>query len=366
LLRAQLAANVEFRSTLRKLRDLHLPDNETLQLRVHSAELLATASKHREAVEEFEDAVKMSGRDENLVYDLAIEQYSSGEYLSALATVQTLKQQHDSAEIEDLAADIEEQTGNTQEALRDHENAVANAPNDERYRLSLGTALLKYREYTKAAEVFRKAADLFPESARVYAGSGMADYLQEEYDDSVSAFLRADQLEAGAGRVLNYLGATQADSPAGPSSTAIIAVCSRADSHRADSAAFTWCGVLRFRKAYIAGDRVAAREINSELRKAATLDPADPVATCWLGRALAWTEQLADARRWLEACVRLRPEIAEDHYQLSRVYVAMGLKQLAARQAALTTKLNAERQQNDALADRFAREMLSSNSNRQK
>jgi predicted Zn-dependent protease len=115
---------------------------------------------------------------------------------------------------------------------------------------------------------------------------------------------------------------------------------------------------LLFRQAYLAGDRSAAPEIVQRLRRAAKLEPADPVTNCSLGQALEWTEQLAEARHWLEVCVKLRPNSAEDHYRLSRVYQRLGLKQAAAEQAKLTEKTNSERDQHQAMTDRFTNEML--------
>ena len=162
----------------------------------------------------------------------------------------------------------------------------------------------------------------------------------ERYDDSVAAFLRADKLDGGAGRAMNYLGATQVDNPAGPVPAALEAICGRANSAKAQPAMITWCGALLFRKAYLANNRAAAADIIRRLRIAAKLAPDDSVASCSLGEALEWTHQLAEARHWLEICVRLRPDSTEAHYRLSRVYLGLGLKQAAAEQADLIDTAN--------------------------
>ena len=361
LLRAELATHAAFTSTLQRLHQLSLPEDQKLDLRIRSAEALAAAEKHRDAAKEFQEALRVSSRPADaLLYNLAVEQYASAQYDEALATVQSLREQRDSAEVEDLAADIEERSENFPAAILDHHKAIALAPNDERYRLSLGAALLEYRDYMGSAKVFLQAAELFPNSARIHVGLGMADYFMEKYDDSESAFLRADQLDARSGRALGYLGATQADSTTGPSPTAVQVICDRADSHPENSTAVTWCGALLFRKAYLAGDLSGARAIIPRLRTASKFAPGDAVASCALGRALAWTEQFAEGRHWLEICVKLRPDSAEDHYQLSRVYQALSLKQESARQEALIFKIKTDQEQREVMAQKFAHEIIES------
>jgi len=359
LLHAQLATHQDFTRTLQTLRALNLPDDQRLDLRVHSAEVLASADQHESAAQEFQDAVAISNPvDPTLLYNLAVEQYAASEFEKAESTLDQLRREQDSAEIEDLAADIEERRGDSAAALRSHQNAVTLAPNEERYRLALGAALMKYHAYEPAAEAFEQATRLFPYSARAYVGLGMAEYLIEKYDESVSALLRAAQLDSNSERVLNYLGATQAESPAGPSPSALDAICGRAQTHPRSSIPATWCGALLFRKAYLAGDQPGARSAIQRLRFATTLAPKDPIANCFLGRALMWTGQNAEARHLLEVCVQLRPESAEEHYRLSRLYQELRLKQAAAEQDALASRLSEQPDRDEDVAQKLAREML--------
>jgi tetratricopeptide (TPR) repeat protein len=359
LLRAQLSTHQQFTTTLQTLRTLNLPDDQRFDLRVHAAEILASADQHESAAQEFQDAVAISNPvDPTLLYNLAVEQYAASQFEKAESTLDKLRREQDSAEVEDLAADVEERRGDSSAALRSHQNAVTLAPKEERYRLALGAALVKYRAYAPAAEAFEQATRLFPNSARAYVGLGMAEYLIEKYDESVSAFLRAAQLDSDSERALSYLGATQVESPAGPSPSAMNAICGRAETHPRSSISVTWCGALLFRKAYLAGDQPGAQAAILRLHSAATLAPKDPVANCYLGRALMWTGQNAEARPSLEICVQLRPESAEEHYRLSRLYQEMKLKQPAAEQDALASKLSAQPDREADVAQKLTREML--------
>ncbi len=352
LLRAELASHVDFAPTLESLRRLDLPEDQELELSVHLSELLASANRHLEAIDELQRALKIAGSgDQTLLYNLAVEQYSARQFDQSLATLSSVRASSDSADIEDLLGDVQEQRGDRAAAVHSHESAIAMAPQEERFRLSLGAELLKYQQYEAAVPVFQRAAGMFPDSARIYVGLGMAFYFTERYEDSVAAFLRADQLDGGSGRALSYLGATQLDNPAGPAPAALVAICARANSA-------SWCGALLFRKAYLSDDRAAAPEILRRLRFAAKERPDDAVASCSLGEAMEWTQQLAEARHWLKICVRLRPQSTEAHYRLSRVYLGLGLKQAAAKQTALIDTANPQSDQRESIANTFADEML--------
>jgi len=359
LLRAQLASDVDFSGTLDRLRGLSLPADEEFDLHVHSAELLSSANEHKDAAEEFQRAVRLfdGGANDTLIYNLAVEQYASRQYENAISTLKPLREKQDSADVEDLAGDAEARTGDLPAAIHSHETAVMLAPKEERYRLSLGSALLESGTYATAAEAFEQAAQLFPSSARTYVGLGMAYYFMERYEDSVAAFLRANELDPESGRAMAYLGATQADSVVGPSSVAVQAICKRANSNPNDLSSNIWCGALMFRRAYLAGDYAAAEEAIPRLQRANRLAARNPVASCSLGRALAWTHQTSEARHWMEVCVELRPDSTEDHYQLNRIYQKLGLKSAAAHQAKLIAKLSAEKVGEPSLAQKFSAEI---------
>jgi tetratricopeptide (TPR) repeat protein len=359
LLRAQLANHRDFSATLGRLRSLNLAPDQEFNMHVHSAELLASAGEHREATNEFQRAFKLvADPDENLLYNLAVEQYDSGQFEQALITLKPLRDQQDSAEIEDLAGDAEAHNSNLSGAIRSHERAIALAPNQERYQLSLGAVLMESGAYQAAAERFEQAAQLFPSSTRVYVGLGMAYYFTEKYDESVAAFLHANELDPSSERAFAYLGATQTESPGGPSPSAVQAICNRANSEPDAASPNVWCGALLFRKAFLGGDKAAAGTIIPSLRHAIHLAPQNPVANCSLGQALAWTDQVNEARHQLEICVRLRSDFPEDHYQLSRIYERLGFRKAAMAQGALITKLNQNKANSGNLLKRFSEDVV--------
>ena len=152
LLRAELASHADFAPTLESLRTLKLPADQELELRVHAAELLASADRHLEAIDRTATGVENCGAETTKLCSTTLPSSNTapGNLIKSLATLTSLRAQHDSAEIEDLIGDIEEQRGDRSTAVHSHESAIAMAPQEERFRLSLGAELLKYQQYQAA------------------------------------------------------------------------------------------------------------------------------------------------------------------------------------------------------------------------
>lgn len=354
LLQAQLASTQDFHPTLEALHQLHLADGEEVALGTRSAQLLAESDKHPEAAEEFRRASAIPGSGTELLFDLAVEQSRSGQLDAALASIGQLQHVADSAELEDLTGDIQEQRQDYLAAVHAYQAAVALAPDQERYRLSLGAELLRHESYEAAILVFRQATSLFPKSARVLVGLGMAQFFQESYDDSTSSFLRAVDLGSAQAEVFEYLGMTQLRTNHGPRAEVVQKVCSKADEHGAEVSPTVWCGALMFRRAFLSGDESARPEVIRRLRLATRAAPQSAPANCALGNALAWEQDWPGARTWLENCIRLDSDSAENHYHLRQVYDRLGRKDLAKEQADLTMRAHAERDLRESMAKRFS------------
>jgi tetratricopeptide (TPR) repeat protein len=359
LLQAELGAGQDFHPTLEDIDRLKLADSEKLALLSRSAQLLADSGKHVEAVEELQQATAISGSGADLLYDLAVEQYRSGQLDAALTNVGQLQRSADSAELEDLSGDIQEERKDYLAAVHAYQTAVALAPDQEHYRLALGGELLRHENYEPATLVFQQAARLFPKSAQMLIGLGMTQFFQQLYDDSVSSFLRAVDLGDTRSDAIEYLGMTQLRAVHGPKPDVVKKVCSYADEHSNEGSALVWCGALMFRWAFMAGDESTMPEVIQRLRVATRAAPQSAAATCALGNALAWKEDWPASRIWLESCVRLDPDSLEDHYHLRRVYLQLGRNDLAKQQADLTVKAHTEQDVRESLSKKFSYQIMS-------
>jgi tetratricopeptide (TPR) repeat protein len=332
LLRAQLALKQDPGSTIQALRALRLPSGQELPWHLELGRVLADGGLHQQAAGEFQSAAALAPNHADILFDLALEQYRSQEWDAGLGTVERAKALGDSAELEDLQGDIQEGRGDYVAAAHSYQHAVALAPKDEKYRLSLGTELLRHQSYEPALVVFQQAAGLFPDSVRVRVALGMTCFFLERYGEASEALIQAVRLDRHSDLALNYLGMTQLDQPVAGSSAAIAPLCQRADAEPQDGLAATYCGALLLRKAFDTGDKSQSKEILRRLAEAVRLSPKGPLANCQLGRALEWIGQWKEARAQMETCVGLQPDSAENHYRLAQVYQHLGLPMLARQQ----------------------------------
>jgi tetratricopeptide (TPR) repeat protein len=332
LLQAQVALKQDTAATLQTLHAIHLPTEEAAPLYFELARILADGGLHRQAAFEFQAGAALAPAHSDALFNLALEQYRSGQMDAALATAERAKGLGDSAELEDLKGDVQEARADYVAAAECYQRAVALAPKDERYRLSLGMELLKHESFEPALVVFKQAAGLFPDSVRMRVALGMTYFFLERYAEASEALTQAVSLERKSDLALRYLGMTQLDQPVAGRSPAVKPLCQRADAHPDDGSAVTYCAALLLREAVEAGDKSQSREILRRLTRAVKLSPMDSLANCQLGKALEWIGQWEEARSQMEKCVRLQPDSAENHYRLGQVYQHLGLPELARQQ----------------------------------
>jgi len=137
LLEAQLGSGDEIRHTLEQLRTLTLSQEQEVVFRQRLAEVLIAHERFSESADELKRAVELDPSRAEVRFNLALSQFKSGGLDDALATAESMQTTADSAELEDLIGDIQEARGDELSAVRSYQAAIALAPNEEKYRLSL-------------------------------------------------------------------------------------------------------------------------------------------------------------------------------------------------------------------------------------
>jgi Flp pilus assembly protein TadD len=361
LLEAQIATRRDFQSTLAALRQAKLTSDQELDLHIRLGETLSRHGVDAEAAREFEQAVALSPDQPDLLYDLALAQFRAGKFDEAFATTQKAKAKGDNAELEDLIGDVEEQRGDSLAAVRSYQGAVALAPTQEDYHLSLGLELVRHKSFEPALLVFQQAADLFPTSARLHMALGMTYFLMGRYADATRTLLRATDLGPDPTLAFEYLGETLSYGTESPRPDALKKLCDYSDAHPRESKLAAYCGALLFRKAYAAGETSEAPKIIDRLEKVARLSPRDPTPPCQLGKAYEWVGRWPEALREWQECARLQPDSSEAHYRLARLYQRLGEKDQARKemelQAAAAHQLAKETESRDANLKTFVYEL---------
>src|SRR5207248_3276089 len=150
LLEAQLGADEDIHPTLDGLRTVDLPQQQEVLFRQRLAELLISRGRFSESVDELKRAIRLDPGRADLTFNLALAQFKASRLDDALATADTLQKTADTAELEDLIGDIQEARGDSLSAVRSYQAAVALAPNEEKYRLSLALDLIRHKSFEPA------------------------------------------------------------------------------------------------------------------------------------------------------------------------------------------------------------------------
>ena len=309
------------------------------------------------AAAEMEQALALAPGDKDLGHATAVAQFRAGRLDQALASAEKSKAIQDTAAIENLIGDIQERRGDSLAAVHSYQTAVTLAPDYEEYRLSLALELLRHHTFEPAILVLEQGVKQFPASLRMTVALALGYFLVNRDSDATATLLGAMRLESGRTFVADYLGDLLIDQGDTPAAGVVTEVCGDADAHPDSATTQAVCGGLLLRVQADRADGAQYAEPLARLRKAVQLAADNATARCQLGKALELDQQWKDARHHMEECVRLRPDSTEWHYRLSRIYLRLGLRDLAKEQDRLRAeadlKLAAQSQQRYATLARF-------------
>jgi tetratricopeptide (TPR) repeat protein len=324
VLEAQLGMHGDFHQTLELLRSTQLASSDQLLFLQHLAEILISHGEYSESIEALKAAVEIDSRRADLQFNLALAQFQAGRPDDAVGTAEKCKTLDDSADLEDLLGDIQESRGDNLAAVRSYQAAVALAPNQEKYRLSLAVELIRHNSFEAAKAVLKQAEDLEPKSWRIQLALGMVEYFAGTDEEATRFLLQAAEFAPDPQPALKYLGDIQMDRPSAPNPAAVARLCAHANLQPKDGNMQYYCGALLFRRDSASGYQTDAEEILRRLHAAAGLLPNAPAPHCQLGRAYRWLERWQEALDESETCARLDSNSADAHYRLAEIYHHLG------------------------------------------
>jgi tetratricopeptide (TPR) repeat protein len=335
VLEAQLGGHEDCQSTLNLLRSSAAHGSDEMVLRQRLAALLVSHGKYADSIDDFQRVVALDPSRSDLYFNLALAQFKAGRLDEALPTAEKAKTLEDSADLEDLLGDIQEGRGNSFAAVKNYQAAVALAPNEEKYRLSLGLELLRHNSFDAARVVLKQTDAEHPNSWRVQFALGMLEYFEGKEDAASPILLRAADLSPEPAVVFKYVGDIEMDRPAGPDSTALAKLCFYADLHPKEARMQYYCGALLFQRDFTDRNKANFPDILRRLNFAAKQLPNDASAHCQFGKFHQWLDQWQEALREFEACARLDPDSAQAHYRLAQAYKHEGQAQRAEEEVKL-------------------------------
>jgi tetratricopeptide (TPR) repeat protein len=304
--------------------------------------LLADEGKAGEALPYLERASQINSADYENAYELALAYVEVGQYERARADVETLLSRQDKsaqkqAELHHVLADIEEKLGNPLDAVREYQSAADLEPSESNL-FDWGAELLAHRAFEPAVEVFSKGNRLFPRSARMLSGLGVAFYARGSYDQADQRLCEASDVNPADPNPYLFMGKMQSVEPT--QSECVVERLQRFVGLQPENALanYYYAISLRRREGSDHGKNVAQAE--SLLENAVHLDQKFGEAYLQLGILYAERGDSAKAIDAYRKATEANPGLEEAHFRLAQAYSRTGEKTKAQAELQLYQQLS--------------------------
>jgi tetratricopeptide (TPR) repeat protein len=255
-------------------------------------------------------------------YQSATALEAKGDLSAARDLTQKALATGDDAEGHHLLGDLDEKLNDPLGAVREYERAVRMYPSEQNY-FDWGSELLLHKAAQPAVEVFTKGASLHPQSARMLAGLGAAQYGVRSYEDAAQSLCKASDLKPSESAPYLFLGQME-KTVNGPLPCAEEKLAQFAKQQPANAAANYYYAVSlmkRDKNARAGGNSQAAQTC---LEKSIRLDPRFGPAYVELGALAFQRGDFPQAIKNYQQAIAVDPQLAEAHYRLSLAYKRSG------------------------------------------
>ncbi len=263
-------------------------------------------------------------------YNLALAYEKLGRLNEARQEILDVAKQKDTAELHDLLAEVEEQSGDYLAAANEYQAAAHMDPSESNL-FDWGGEMLLHQTAGPAVEVFSAGIARYPDSARLALGLGMALFLQGKYNDAVKALMKATDLAPSDAHAYYFLSKAYDQSP--DQAGEVIQRFRRFYELRPNDAeaAFDYAMSLWKGKR---GDTDAAYldQIEQLLRKSVALDPSLAEAHLQLGNVYSERRKYSEAVPEYLQALKLSPDLPDAHFRLGQAYVHLGKQDLAQKE----------------------------------
>jgi tetratricopeptide (TPR) repeat protein len=299
-----------------------------------------------------EKAQQLHPQDYNTGYDLSLAYLNSGDTVKASAQLHQMITRHETAELDDLLAEVEEKSGDYKSAASEYYRAAQLDPSEQSL-FDLASFLLQHKNYEgfldNALTFFRYGVQKYPRSAKLTVGLGVTLYAEGRYDDAVETLCAAVDLDPTDPRPFQFLGKV---STAAPAHMAEIRKRLEGFVHLYPNngpANYYYAMSLWERPEGEPGVDLAV--IEALLKKAIAADPNFYEAHFQLGVLYQDQQKYQDAIRELNQTLTLRPDYSRAHYRLFLLYSRTHQKQLADEHLAILKQIKREDAQAEEAGD---------------
>jgi tetratricopeptide (TPR) repeat protein len=297
------------------------------QRRIQVGSMLASYGAYPQALEQFELAAEEDPTSYDAFYNIAVLKLDQTKDLAgALAAAQEARASKDIGEIHNLLGDVLEAQGKFIEAIDEYQEAVRLDPDSDKFAFDLGTELILHENHAAALAVFQAAQERFPKSSRTFLGLGAAEFLDGKTDESVSAFLKAVDLNPGFEPAYVFLGEAYIFSAVHSDEVGAKLAALAAKEPRNFGVQYYYGAVLIHEMDLdVTLDHLG--QAGSALHRASALKPRDARVFYQLGELSRLQKRLPESIPYYKRAIALDPEFPEPLYKLGQVYVRLGKTQ---------------------------------------
>ncbi len=226
-------------------------------------------------------------------------------------------------------AQIEEKQGNPLQAVHEYQRAAETNPSESNF-FDWGAELLVHHAVEPAIEVFTKGHRLFPDSARMLVGLGVAWYARGSYEQAALRLCEASDLNPGDPNPYLFLGKIQ--SVETTQSEGLVERLQRFARLQPENALANYYYALSlWKQRKNLDDAQTVVQVESLLQKSVRLDPKLGPAYLQLGILSSDRKDFSQAISDYQKAIAANPRLEEAHYRLAQAYRRIG-EQLKAQQ----------------------------------
>jgi len=263
-------------------------------------------------------------------YDLSLAYITTGQLSEGRRVLHDLLKRKDTAELHNLLGELEEKDGQFVAAENEFEAAAHEDPSESNM-FDWASELLLHRTLGPAVDVFRKATERYPKSARLMVGLGLALYSSGNYDEAVTALLKGADLNPSDPRCYLFLSKAYDSSPS--QAQEVIQRFRRFAELEPNNAKALYYYAMSLWKGKRAEDPdVDFHQIEALLKRSAALDPAFADAHLQIANIDSAQNKYQEAIPEYIRAKELNPDLADAYYRLGQAYMRTGKKDLAQQQ----------------------------------
>jgi tetratricopeptide (TPR) repeat protein len=317
------------------------PDDFGAQQRL--GEFYLHQNRWQQGILYLQKAQQLNPQDYNTGYDLSLAYLNSGDNANASTQLHTMIAQRETAELDDLLAEVSEKSGDYQAAASEYHRAAQLDPSENNI-FDLASFLLQHPNYEgfldNALKFFEYGVEKYPRSAKMTVGLGVALYAEGKYDDAVRTLCAAVDLDPTDPKPFQFLGKVSTASPA-----RIPEIRDRLQKivqlYPGNGPAIYYYAMCLWRRSE--GEAAAdLPTVEALLKRAIAAAPALYEAHFELGILYQDQQRYQDAIRELNQTVALRPDFNRAHYRLFLLYSRTHQKQLADDHLAILKQIKHE------------------------